>query len=72
MKRLAPLLTVLFVAGLALAPAAEAAKPCQSVEELDLYDPDRPEVRFTTPPYVAIDASGGLRRLASRSRPSRR
>ncbi len=72
MKRLIPLLAVVVLASGAAFPTSSAAQqPCQAVDELNLLDPNRPGRRFTTPPYVAIAASGGLKRLARRSRPFR-
>ena len=72
MKRLIPLLAVVVLASGAAFPTPSAAQqPCQAVDELNLLDPNRPGRRFTTPPYVAIAASGGLKRLARRSRPFR-
>ena len=72
MKRLIPLLAVVVLASGAAFPTPSAAQqPCQAVDELNLLDPNRPGRRFTTPPYVAITASGGLKRLARRSRPFR-
>ncbi|MDV2494615.1 MAG: TIGR02281 family clan AA aspartic protease [bacterium] len=72
MKRLIPLLAVVVLASGAAFPTSSAAQqPCQAVDELNLLDPNRPGRRFTTPPYVAVTASGGLKRLARRSRPLR-
>ena len=59
MRRLAPLLALFFVVGAAFAQAPPAQGPCLAVDELNLSDPDRPDVLFTTPPYVALAASGG-------------
>ena len=71
MKRLAPLLALFLAAGAAFAETPPALEPCKAVDEFNLHDPRRPETRFTTPPYVALAASGRLKRLAYRSRPSR-
>ena len=72
MKRLIPLLAVVVLTSGAAFPTPSAAQqPCQAVDELNLLDPNRPGRRFTTPPYVAISASGGLKRLARRPRPFR-
>lgn len=72
MKRLIPLLAVVVLASGAAFPTPSAAQqPCQAVDEINLLDPNRPGRRFTTTPYVAITASGGLKRLARRSRPFR-
>jgi tetratricopeptide (TPR) repeat protein len=72
MRRIVPLLAFFFVAGVAFAQTPPARGPCQAVDALNLSDPDRPDVLFTTPPYVALTSSGKLRRLASRTRPLRR
>lgn len=72
MRRLVPLLPLFFVAGVAFAQAPPAQGPCRAVDALNLFDPDRPEMLFTTPPYVGLTPSGRLRRLASRTRPLRR
>lgn len=73
MKRLIPLLAVvvLVAAGAAFPAPTAAQQPCQAVDELNLLDPNRPGRRFTTPPYVALTVSGGLKRLARRPRPLR-
>lgn len=72
MKRLIPLLALVVLASGAAFPTPSAAQqPCQAVDEINLLDPNRPGRRFTTPPYVVITASGGLKRLARRSRPLR-
>ena len=60
------LLAVLLAAPAAYAQATPAQGPCLAVEELNLYDPDRSWVLLTTPPYVALAASGSLKRLARR------
>ncbi len=72
MRRLAPLLALFFVVGAAFAQAPPAQGPCRAVDALNLFDPDRPEMLFTTPPYVGLIPSGRLRQLASRNRPFRR
>ncbi len=72
MRRLAPLLALFFVVGAAFAQAAPAQGPCRAVDALNLFDPDRPEMLFTTPPYVGLIPSGRLSQLASRTRPLRR
>lgn len=72
MKRLAPLLVLFFVAGVAFAQTPLAQGPCQVVDTLNLSDPGRPDVLFTTPPYVALTPLGKLRQLANRTRPLRR
>lgn len=69
MRTAIPLLALLVAAGPALAQTQTAARPCQRVEELNIQDPSRPEEPFATPPYVALAASGELRRLARRGRP---
>ncbi|MFQ5892937.1 MAG: hypothetical protein ACE5H5_01345, partial [Nitrospinota bacterium] len=70
-RGLVPLMAVLLATGAAFAQTPPPQKPCRSVNELNLYDADRPWVRFTTPPYVAVAAWGGLKRLADRIRPTR-
>ncbi len=68
MRRLVPLLAVLLAAPVAYTQAAPAQGPCRAVDALHHFDPDRPEMLFTTPPYVGLTPSGRLRRLASRTR----
>ncbi len=72
MKRLAPLLALFFVAGVTFAQTPSAKGACQVVDTLNLSDPGRPDVLFTTPPYVALTPLGKLRQLANRTRPLRR
>ena len=72
MRHLAPLLALFFAAGAAFAQAPSAQGPCLAMDEFNLYVPNRPGEPFTTPPYVALAASGNLRRVARRSRPLRR
>ena len=72
MKYLAPCLALLVATGAAFAQGASASGQCQAVDALNLSDPSRPEMLFTTPPYVALTSEGKLRRLARRTRPLRR
>jgi clan AA aspartic protease (TIGR02281 family) len=62
------LLIMLLASGPALAQTPLAPRPCQDVDELNIHDPHRPDETFTTPPYVALSASGELQRLARRGR----
>jgi Flp pilus assembly protein TadD len=72
MRRIVPLLALFFTVGVAIAQSPSAQGSCRAVDALNLTDPDRPEMLFTTPPYVGLTPSGRLRRLASRTRPLRR
>lgn len=62
-------LIALLVAGAAYAQTAGYESLCRTVDELNIYNPDQPEVRFTTPPYLALKASGTLMQIARRPRP---
>lgn len=71
MNRTTPILIMLVAAALVWAKPLRAGVSCRALEGFQLTDPDMPGVLMTTPPYVGLNLTGELLRLAHRTRPLR-